>query len=184
VDTERWRHQNGDIRSATALMTPAPLPIDAPERRRLPVLLRRAWYGLNQAFRRSILPLGLTPDQFTVLRTLLENPGITQRKLAELMSSDPNTVAALVARVEKMGLVERQTREKDRRAHSLRLLRAGKEKYEAARKIAVKLQTEILSELPPKAREDFLSDLNTVAGACRRLAEQAPQGNQRKEDGG
>ncbi len=28
------------------------LPIDAPERKRLPLLLRRAWYGLNQAFRR------------------------------------------------------------------------------------------------------------------------------------
>src|SRR5437879_6291141 len=113
-------------------------PIDAPERRRLPVLLRRAWYGLNQAFRRRLLPLGLTPDQFTVLRTLLENPGISQRKLAELMSSDANTVAALVARVEKMGLVERQTRERDRRANSLRLRPLGKRKYEAARKVAVK----------------------------------------------
>jgi len=29
-----------------------------PERRRLPLLLRRAWYGLNQAFRRRIAHLG------------------------------------------------------------------------------------------------------------------------------
>ena len=41
------------------------LPIDAPERRRLPLLLRRAWYGMNQAFRRRIAHLGVTPDQFT-----------------------------------------------------------------------------------------------------------------------
>ena len=32
-----------------------------PERRRLPVLLRRAWYGLNQAFRQRIARMGLTP---------------------------------------------------------------------------------------------------------------------------
>src|SRR5216117_1803259 len=82
--------------------TPGGLPIDAPERRRLPLLLRRSWYGLNQAFRRRILPLGLTPDQFTVLRTLLENEGIRQRELTQLMSSDPNTVAALVERMERM----------------------------------------------------------------------------------
>ncbi|MED6327013.1 MAG: hypothetical protein VYE14_06575, partial [Verrucomicrobiota bacterium] len=59
------------------------MPIDAPERRRLPVLLRRAWYGLNQAFRRRIARMGLTPDQFTVIRTLLEAEpdGLTQKAL-------------------------------------------------------------------------------------------------------
>src|SRR5437870_13814992 len=92
------------------------LPIDAPERRRLPLLLRRAWYGLNQAFRRRIAHLGVTPDQFTVMRTLLENEGITQRELTQLMTSDPNTVASLLERMEKAGLVERPTHEEDRRA--------------------------------------------------------------------
>src|SRR2546422_6656634 len=106
------------------------LPIDAPERRRLPLLLRRAWYGLNQAFRRRIAHLEITPDQFTVMRTLLENEGITQRRLAELMTSDPNTVATLVERMEKAGLVERQTQERDRRANALRLKALGKRKYE------------------------------------------------------
>src|SRR6266851_5342232 len=123
------------------------LPLDAPGRRRLPPLLRQAWYGLNQAFRRRLTPLGVTPDQFTVLRTLLENEGITQRRLTELMSSDPNTVAALVERMETMGLVARQTREKDRRANSLRLKPLGKRKYEAARLVAVTLQTQVLSTL-------------------------------------
>src|SRR4029453_16663615 len=79
-----------------------PLAIDSPERRRLPPLLRRAWYGLNQAFRRRIAHLGITPDQFTVMRILLENDesGITQRELTQFMSSDPNTVASLVERME------------------------------------------------------------------------------------
>ena len=74
------------------------LPIDSPGRRRLPPLLRQAWYSLNQAFRRRIAHLGLTPDQFTVMRTLLENEGVTQRELTQIMSSDPNTVASLLER--------------------------------------------------------------------------------------
>src|SRR5205809_5663687 len=106
------------------------LPIDAPERRRLPLLLRRAWYGLNQAFRRRIAHLGVTPDQFTVMRTLLENQGVTQRQLTQLMSSDPNTVASLLERMERAGLIERQTHEKDRRARRLRLRPLGRRKYE------------------------------------------------------
>src|SRR5437868_13111970 len=96
------------------------LPIDAPERRRLPLLLRRAWYGLNQAFRRRIAHLGITPDQFTVMRTLLEHAGLSQRELTQLITSDANTVASLLERMEKAGLVERQAHEKDRRAHRLR----------------------------------------------------------------
>jgi DNA-binding MarR family transcriptional regulator len=142
------------------------LPIDAPERRRLPLLLRRAWYSMNQAFRRRITHLGITPDQFTVMRTLLENDGITQRQLTELMSSDPNTVAALLERMQQAGLVERQAHEKDRRAKRLQLLPAGKLKYDAAREVALALQTEILGALPPRMRSQFLANLEKVADAC------------------
>src|SRR3954454_4465835 len=104
-------------------MTTGDLPIDSPERRRLPLLLRRAWYGLNQAFRRRIAHLGVTPDQFTVLRTLLENEtdGLVQSELTSLMASDPNTVASLVERMEKAGLIERRPDRKDRRANRIRL---------------------------------------------------------------
>src|SRR5258707_145513 len=89
------------------------LPIDAPERRRLPPLLRRAWYSMNQALRRRILHLEITPDQFTALRILGEADakGLSQRELTERMSSDPNTVASLIERMETNGLVQRRTHE-------------------------------------------------------------------------
>jgi DNA-binding MarR family transcriptional regulator len=149
-------------------------PIDSPSRRRLPPLLRRSWYGLNQAFRRRIAHLNLTPDQFTALRTLLEGDalGLTQRELSRLMSSDPNTVASLLERMEKTGYVERLPHEKDRRAHRIRLLPKGKKTYEAARAIAVTFQGELLSILPEAAREQFLEHLALVADACRDAAEQ------------
>ena len=145
-------------------------PIDSPERRRLPPLLRRAWYGLNQAFRRRIAHLKLTPDQFTVMRTLLEHEGVTQRQLAALISSDPNTVASLVHRMEKAGLLERQTHTADRRANRLRLKPRGRDKYQKARAIAVALQEDVLDALPATRRETFLADLDAVAEACRVVA--------------
>lgn len=148
----------------------APKAIDCPSRRRLPLLLRRSWYGLNQAFRRRLAHLELTPDQFTVMRTLLEDEGITQRELARLISSDPNTVAALVNRMEKAGLLERETHEQDRRANRLRLARRGKIKYEKARVIAVALQNEVLSGLPEAKREEFLERLELISAACQKAA--------------
>jgi len=149
--------------------------MDSPERRRLPILLRHAWYGLNQAFRRRIAHLEVTPDQFTVMRTLLEAGEITQRKLTERMSSDPNTVASLLERMAKAGLIERKPHEKDRRAHRLHLLPAGRRKYVEAREIALALQAEVLGALPESRREEFLEHLALVADGCRAAAGQSPK---------
>ena len=148
-------------------------PIDSPTRRRLPPLLRRAWYGLNQSFRRRIAHLGMTPDQFTALRTLLEaNPeGMTQRELTVAMASDPNTVASLVERMEEAGWVERHPHESDRRAYRIVLLPIARENYAVAREIAVQLQREVLIVLPVEERERFLAQLELVSVACRAAAD-------------
>ncbi len=155
--------------------TKAELPIDAPDRRRLPPLLRRAWYGLNQAFRRRIARTGATPDQFTALRCLREGDraGLTQGELSRLMSSDPNTVTSLLERMEKAGWVERRPHETDRRARRVILLPAGRRKYTELRALAVTLQSQILTVLPEQDRERFLEHLSLMADACRDAAEES-----------
>ena len=155
------------------------LPIDAPERKRLPLLLRRSWYGLNQAFRRSISHAGATPDQFTVLRTLSEGDpaGLTQSELTRMMSSDPNTVASLLERLEKSGWIERKPHETDRRANRILLLPAGGEKLDELRIIAKNLQANLLGALPEAKREPFLEELAQVADACHQAAEAAARKN-------
>ncbi len=155
---------------------PNTLPIDSPDRRRLPPLLRRAWFSLNQAFRRRILHLEITPDQFTALRILGEadqkgQTGLSQRELTEAMSSDPNTVASLVERMEGNGLIQRRPHETDRRANRIRIQPKGKKTYAAAREIAVALQHEVLGAIELEKRDAFLADLAEVADACRRAAD-------------
>jgi len=145
--------------------------------RRLPQLLRRAWYGLNQAFRRRIAHTGVTPDQYTVLRTVLESSptGLTQRELSQAMSSDPNTVASLLERMTAAGWVERQPHESDRRAYRLSLLPRGRELFEECRAVAVALQNEVLIQLPVPERERFLEHLEIVSSACRTAAADSPR---------
>lgn len=138
--------------------------------RRLPVLLRHSWYGLNQAFRRRLAHLRLTPDQFTVLRNLFEEPGLTQRELCLRMASDPNTVAALTFRMEEEGWIERAECKKDRRANRLRLLPPGKRKFTDANKIAQELQEAVSSTLLPDERESLLDLLEKLASGCRTVS--------------
>lgn len=146
---------------------------DSQGQRRLPPLLRHAWYGLNQVFRRRINHLEITPDQFTVLRWLTEcNPeGVTQRFLADLMSSDPNTVTSVLNRMESAQLIERRQHESDKRAKRVIITEKGKSQFIAAKQIAIELQSSVLQSLPDDRREQFLSDLETVASTCREIAE-------------
>jgi DNA-binding MarR family transcriptional regulator len=148
---------------------PQPPPVDAPERRRLPILLRHAWFSLNQTFRRRLAHTGLTPDQFTALRTLIEHEpqGLTQSGLTRLMASDPNTIAALVERMESLGWIKRDRHEEDGRAYKLCLTVAGRKQYENGRQIAITLQTEVLAGWTERKREEFLADLAYVSEQCR-----------------
>lgn len=147
-----------------------------PPPKRLPVLLRRAWYGLNQAFRQRIAHLGITPDQFSILRWLSEGEpaGLTQRTITDLMASDPNTITSTLSRMERNGLVQRQPHERDRRAHRVRLQPAGRQVFEQARKIAAELQTQVLAPVPESARQRFLETLELVASHCATAADKSP----------
>ena len=160
---------------------PAPCPslssaIDSPTRRRLPPLLRRAWFGLNQAFRRRTLHTGITPDQFTVLRTLVESDakGLNQSELGRRIASDPNTMTSLLERMETAGLVERSADETDRRANRICVTGAGRRKFARVRQYAVELQIRILSALAEEKREEFLAQLEIVAQACQQVNEEFP----------
>jgi DNA-binding MarR family transcriptional regulator len=132
---------------------------------------------LNQAFRRRIAHLGLTPDQFTALRLLAETgpAGVRQHALTPLMSSDPNTIAALLERMEKAGWVRRRPEPADRRARRVTLTGAGRRRFEQAREIALALQAEVLGGLPARERTSFLARLERVAAACRAAAEKPPR---------
>lgn len=143
-------------------------PKSGPEPRRLPPLLRRAWYSLNQTFRKRVAHLDITPDQYSILRWLHEGDprGLTQQCLTDLMASDPNTITSILHRMEKAGLISRHAHESDRRARRVRLEEKGARIFQDAFAHAVVLQTEILEALPPTRRETFLRDLEKVADAC------------------
>src|SRR3984957_8817982 len=166
---KRKKHSPPPITAATE-------PVDSPSRRRLPILLRHAWFSLNQTFRRRLAHTGVTPDQFTALRTLSEHEpgGLTQSDLTRLIASDPNTIGALVERMESSGWIARAPHEKDRPALPLRLLPAGRRQYSRLRNIAVALQGEVLATWSEKKREKFLENLAWLSERCRALADEPP----------
>jgi DNA-binding MarR family transcriptional regulator len=146
--------------------------------RRLPPLLRKAWFSLNQVFRLRIAALGITPDQYSILRWLHESPsgGMTQRELTEAMASDPNTIAATLRRMEAAGFLIRPPHQRDRRARLVQITSEGERLFFQARSVAQALEAEALGELPPGEIHHFLELLEGVGEACAKaLAAQREQ---------
>jgi DNA-binding MarR family transcriptional regulator len=144
----------------------APPVTPTTDRPRLALLLRRAWYGLNQTFRRRIAGTGLTPDQFTILRWLVEHPdGLTQRTLADLMASDPNTITAILTRMQKAGLIERRPHARDARCNLIVLKDKGRTLHAKLQPLASALQEQLLAAVPVTRQVEFLKHLESVCAA-------------------
>ena len=77
---------------------------------RFPVSLRGSWFGLNRKFRLRLSDHPLTPAQYTTLRNICEfqNGVLNQKKLSELVSSNENNLVAILRKLERCKLIERQ----------------------------------------------------------------------------
>ncbi len=106
--------------------------------------------------------LGMTRAQWSILKRVSRHPGLSQRELAEILEVEPITVARLVDRLEKVGLVERRPDRADRRIWRLHLLDAA---------------TPVLAELDRQADQVLAiltggfdeAGLAAVASAMRRM---------------
>ncbi len=129
-----------------------------------PPLLRKCWMRLNALFQKRVAAIGLTPDQYIALRWLNELPDGTvyQLTLKKLMFTDPNNIAGLMARMERMGLIERRADVEDRRKKLVFCTTKGKTLFERGRTVAIRLEEETLAILSESEREEFLGLLAEI----------------------
>lgn len=92
----------------------------------LAMRLRRAYLALHRAANALFAPHGVTADQFVILSLLAERDRVTQADLVSRSSSDPNTVRAMLVRLERAGLVRRDPHASDGRAKCVLLTAEGR----------------------------------------------------------
>lgn len=128
---------------------------------RFPVSLRGSWFGLNRIFRERLADTPITPAQYTTLRNVCENEGgfLNQRVLSRLVVSNENNLTAILKKLERMGLVMRRRRGKDRRNNLILATPAGQSLFRKAQEIASELQREINSRFDDDESERLLDYL-------------------------
>ena len=123
---------------------------------RFPILLRGSWFGMNKAFRERIGSLGLTTSQYTILRNLSGNPGISQDELAKLIGGNKNNASSLVKRMTSSGLITRKPKKSDKRAFAIFLTLKGEKLFKETTLIADNLRKEVLFGLPSNTEEELV----------------------------
>ena len=97
--------------------------------------------------------LGVTRTQLIILGLLERQPDVSQSKLAEVAEVTPMTIARLVDCLEELGLVERCTDPKNRRAWRLRLTPAAAPILRGMRRLRPKLHSTVTKGIDPSVLE-------------------------------
>ena len=89
-------------------------------------LLHRASHKADSVFLQTA-GTSITPRQFVILAAVAENPGLTQNAIVEYTGIDRSSVAELMQKLAKRGLLRRRRKKKDARAYAVRLTADGQE---------------------------------------------------------
>lgn len=125
-------------------------------------LLRRCQQLAVDLYTMEVGISGLTPRQFALMLAIYQNPGISQVELVRLTGIDRSTVAEMVARLIKRGLLVRQRTETDRRTNALAVTPEGEAQLRTAKPGVARTQDRILQPIPPADRETFISALRQL----------------------
>lgn len=125
-------------------------------------LLHRAGQCAGDIFTAEMGESDLTPRQYAVLVAVSLNEGLSQTDLVELTGVDRSTLADIVRRMLKKGLLQRRRTKEDARAYAVKLTDEGWRVLRGSEPTVKRVDDRLLAALPPKQREQFLSDLATL----------------------
>lgn len=136
-------------------------------------LLHRAGQCAGDIFHTEMKVGGLTPRQLAVLMTVAQNEGLSQTGLVDRTGIDRSTLADIVRRMQRKGLLQRRRTREDARAYAVKLTDEGRRVLRIAEPVGKKVDERILEALPGKHREQFVDDLQAIVDALQRMTPQS-----------
>lgn len=126
--------------------------------------LRRSYFHSLQLFAQATAGLDITPVQYGILETILEDEMLAQRDLAERLGSPPQSVVPLARDLEDRGLVKQVRSEADRRRRLLTLTERGLALLVEVRDRALGVEAEMAGRFAPGERDQLLDLLRRLRG--------------------
>jgi len=116
----------------------------------------------RQLMSRKLGEHGAHPGQAFCLRELARNDGITQRDLAEQLKVTRPTVTVMLQKMEKSGLIERRSDERDQRYTRIYLTEAGATLHREMRRMLDEMVAEVIGPLSEKDQAELVRLLDAL----------------------
>lgn len=127
--------------------------------------LRTAYLALHRETNACFATAGVTADQFVLLSALADTDSVTQQDLVRRLSSDPNTVRAMLLLLEARGLVARESHPADGRARCVTLTAKGRRAFKRLWAKSEPVRARLLGAFTPDEVVALVEMLNRIADA-------------------
>jgi MarR family transcriptional regulator, temperature-dependent positive regulator of motility len=111
----------------------------------------------------------ITSPQFAVLNTLVAEPGLDQRTVGERVGLDRSTIAEVINRLGRRGLVDKVRDPQDGRRSLLRLTDEGDRVHRRLTVRTARMNQVFLAPLSAEEREQFFDLIRRVSDAAEGL---------------
>ena len=126
-------------------------------------LLRQTWTAVNKVADIKLAKVGLTPEKVAVMWMCRDYPGtLTPAEISRLLFREAQSVAGLLNRMEKDGLVKRIPKRSGRPFTELKLTPKGEQVCSLGIKIYKEMILDLTSDLAPEEREQFHTTLQRL----------------------
>ena len=125
-------------------------------------LLHRATQIGADRFSRELGDTDCTPRQLVVLAAIAAKEGSSQTQIVEMTGVDRSTLADIMRRLLKRGLISRRRTRQDARAYAITLTPQGRRMLELGRPALARVETEMLAPIPIKRRAELLDLLEML----------------------
>jgi MarR family transcriptional regulator for hemolysin len=121
-------------------------------------MLRQTWAAVNKVAETKLAKVGLTPEKVAVLWACRDYPGtITPAEISRLVFRENQTIAGLLNRMEKEGLVKRIPKRKGHPFTEVKLTEKGEKACGPGIAVMKGLITELLAALSVEKQEQLQS---------------------------
>lgn len=137
-------------------------------------LLRRWQQRAVDIYLQEVGDNGPRPRQFAVLLTIGRNPGLSQIELVARTGIDRSTIADMLERLSRRGLVRRRRSDRDHRANVLEITKTGQALFEGAIAAVDRAQIRILEPIPRGDQAQFMACLSRILDVEEHPAKRVP----------
>lgn len=124
--------------------------------------MKRAFNAIQADVNAALAPFDLRMVTFSALVVIVDNPGLRQTQLADLLSIERPNLVVILDELERRELISRDRAVDDRRAYALQVTLAGRRLHDKALAAVNAHEARMTAGLNPAERADLIRMLRRI----------------------